>query len=94
MQQVVLPLGDIGSLSLAPEFTFKIYFILFFTNYCLFQVVYMLILNATENIPFHKFMFGKIAFSFSFIQQKSFVLIEKKVQRITEQKLKKSHISP
>lgn len=36
MQQVVLPLGDIGSLSLAPEFTFKIYFILFFTNYCLF----------------------------------------------------------
>ena len=50
----------------------------------------MLILNATENIPFHKFMFGKIAFSFSFIQQKSFVLIEKKMQRITEQKLKKS----
>ena len=30
MQQIVLPLGDIGSLSLAPEFTFKIYFILFF----------------------------------------------------------------
>lgn len=38
----------------------------------------MLILNTTETVSFYKFMFGKIAFSFSFVQQKSFVLIEKK----------------
>ena len=54
----------------------------------------MLILNTTETGSFYKFMFVKIAFSFSFVQQKSFVLTEKKVQRITEQKLKKSHIPP